>query len=781
MMETNSFYSNFIDAYLLRKHQSNLRVYFDAADTISCVQGIYDFYDKSSKQIHKTDFLKKEGVLVQSLATIGLLGQVYMLLPHQEEFLNSMERNYVEYGHVFRKKLKEFLGDIIPKEHDLSHDVQKLRDSNQTALKILTSLFPNHWESRFYDFIKVKKYIVLEVDQNDTEDDSTITDQFLDLAAEAFSYFEERRPDKTINNKADALALELFARKVYKANRHFRFGDRKPESNELIIPVLFDKDGRFTKLLREKPNLRRFFTLTIHSGADDKSDICLLRESKFFFCISLYEANKIEISATNSLSAYTSILPKHSDKLYELENYFRINETSIGKLADGQEFDLNKINKQLEQYFNLEFIVNVIIPCFIDTDRRKILDHLARNYVLPNHVLFEPDISKTIQYETFISEIFNNVREKTDLALSKYSNKYGFLFVMLHRLPKLYDVLSKFENVRKSTSDLFHIVSLTRFFFPSTYEQQLSDKLLSFGRIEQLKEQNYISEIAKNFQKQQQNPSCNYELYEILSILWLSGSYHFGFSIFHLDCEYPSSILMIFGALFVRDDESFEKGFNSRETRIRRTNLIIDRLRNTINFASTDSFNAVHCHMAISYLKFQLVSLYNTRLFTKVIKEMTHEEALEVECLVADVLSEIGMAYTTLNESDVEDTYAWLYLTNLKIYFTVELGSDADMDSISDMVNWFINQDKFYPTYWHYRYDDTIARYFYRRSLEIVPDSDDIIKRQIKLDLASNAWGRVKRAYENANKNINFRDVYEINGFKEQVDNYFASLLSIKN
>jgi hypothetical protein len=122
-----------------------------------------------------------------------------------------------------------------------------------------------------------------------------------------------------------------------------------------------------------------------------------------------------------------------------------------------------------------------------------------------------------------------------------------------------------------------------------------------------------------------------------------------------------------------------------------------------------------------------------------------------------------------------ENPYIRLYITNLKVYYYTEISTENAFEELNEIVNWFTAQDRIYPSHWHYRYDDSIARYFYRKSFFVNPDNE--LSAQVKLDLGSDAYVRARHAMTSANHNLNFRDVKDIGTFREQVDNYFSSIL----
>lgn len=781
-MGSNSYYTNFSDILLLRRYHSNLRIYFDASDVLSCVQGIYDYYSEEKKEFKVEEFKNKEYSLVRALLNLGLLGKIHLSLPHQLEFISVLERNDPNYSTRFRHDLRTFVSGLINENDSTSENVNKIKQSNKTALKILMFLYPNHWKSRAHELITEKGYIEIGINnqgQNVDEKESLVP---VWLVATIYQYLEEKRPGKTINNENDAKALHLFAQEVNEANRKIKSSESFNSTlDDLSVPIYFDPNGQFNDLLEDRPAVAEYFNLILPSNeGEDQIRINLIRESKFFFCYSLYIAEKIDVDDAAISRTFFINMPEHSKALLEFENFLRMPgyfASPNEEYSKRQSHDLNILEEKLDSYINYGFIVNVVIPCFMNAERKYFLNDLQKRDVKPHHILFENDTQKTKDYEHYISKVFKDTKAETNKALLRYSKKYGFLFVMMNSLPKLYTVLMKFENMRKSSSDLFHIVSLTRFFMPKEIEETMSNQLLCFGELEKLKDPEYVTNLALKYKSYATSSAIDYHLYETLSLIWLTSRYHYAFDIYHSDLDYNPSLLMLFGANFVRDDETIEDGLDLNETRTKRTLSVIQKLESQSRKENQDDFLKINCSMAIAFLQFQLVALNNNKVYTKRNKDQVYNTDEQLETQVKSVLTNIDYAYEIMNSNIKTDIYNRFYITNLKIYYNVELGTDEKVKQLAEIITYFINQDKAYPSYWHYRYDDTISRYYYRISNSINVDNDPIAK-QIKFELCANSFTRIKRAFIAANHNTDFRDVYEIGIFKEQVDTYFASIVS---
>lgn len=752
------YYTNFIDLHNLRRISSQIKVYFDTYDVLSCIQGIYNYYRSSDNEFDVIGFTEKEETLIHSLATLGLLGKIHLTLPHTKELIDYIERNNPDYSPEFRSKLKSFLVELIDEKDSKSFNVKKISKSSKTALKILTNMYPNHWKSRVYELLHEKELISLY--NEPTEIVTEVPPNDMNIQLTILQYFESKRPERTRNNLIDTASLHFFSEMVKDVNEKLK----KSEGRELIdVPVYFDRDGSLLNLLKDKPELEEYFTLYYNNPIKNISyRILLIRPASFFYCYSLYRAESSDTVIESSIQrAYSFTLPAHSRQLEDWEHQIFVE----------REEDLSKLDNDIKNYINYEFIISVVIPCFVESSKREFIKDLRHRYVQPHHILFEIHEDRAKSYEKHIDKAFKGAKETAESALDSYFKKYGFLYTITSRLPKLYKVLRNFDNITENSNNLFHTISLTRFFFPKEIEEKLTNDLFNFKVLRNLFDAAFIRRINTQYNNLKTTKTLDDELYEVLTLIWLTSSYSYAFDIYDKELDYPTPILMLFGANFVRDDQNRSGTNNIRQTRTERTMSVINRIRP--EQFPIDTVMRITAHIAISFLGFQIISIDTQYIFSR--NNDTKRNNNEIQNLKGIVFENIYKALELVERTPTENPYLLLYTTNLKIYYYTELGTDVEFESIYDILDNFIQLDKTYPSFWHYRYDDTIARFFYRRSKSIGNTHEYM---QLKKELASNAFARIKKAYLATNRIFNFRDVHDIQVFKEQVDNYFASIIT---
>ncbi|MBD0254847.1 MAG: hypothetical protein ICV83_03935, partial [Cytophagales bacterium] len=259
---------------------------------------------------------------------------------------------------------------------------------------------------------------------------------------------------------------------------------------------------------------------------------------------------------------------------------------------------------------------------------------------------------------------------------------------------------------------------------------------------------------------------------------------------------YPLSLQMLFGANLIRNDE----GRNNYRQQNRRqdTEMIINHIKGQYQFVFPGDprypawlaslaphyyRETIYALVAVAYLTFQPIKIMDGNIFSKSLhfqpgscKSESAEQCLQHAHLAYTLTKRMfEEADARGEELDEEDKYCLLYATNIFVFYSIEIGSWENFAEVIDAVNELRSYQHNYLHYWHYRYSDTLARNHHRlavmSSLNDYPNRKNDVKAHIE-----HAQNHLSNALESADKNLHFRDVREINSYKQVLDTYSVTV-----
>lgn len=815
-MEDINFLLNFNDVYRLQifSQKNRLQVYFDASDTLACIYGVREFYNERENIIQRENF-HNDRTLVQSLACYGLLGKILMTPPHQYEFIYNLQQYNPNYENPkFVKELKNFITSILDRKTSATQINRNNYEESQKAFKLVTLFNPGHWSARLYNLLTENEFLSLDTDfQLDNNNNVNI-----ELAGLIFSQLQSGRPDFSVNNKSDSLALEYFSTMIKQVEK------KLAKSEEVSIPVLFDPNSNFTKIIN-KLNLIDKFTIKLPDG----QDCFLIKPIEFFLCYSLFQATQAEPKSDNR-HVYQTALPSHQEQLEklislrhflkrDLEQYqsqpaFQANDfmsryyTNTQDTQSGQGLkkqstnrliltnlnkDLSSANNLIIKYAKIDFFNNVVLPCFTSPENQKFINALNKGND-NNYLFYLANETKQKEVKRWLTNEYKKVEIRIKNAYENFSSHYNFLIKIIEELPKLHDVLNKFRGQSGNEVDFYHTVGMTRFSLPSSIVTYLRDQFLLSSTYNNLKLPEFAFRLHKNYLRfseesfYKSNLQNLEQLYELLTIIWLLEAYQFAHKLYH-SIAYPVELLMLFGAIFIRDDESIEDGNEGSniEWRKKQVEAIIHEIEDRIsglneNFVNQEqSMPYIKSYIAIAYLRFNLIKLTDNRIFSK-----TPNSGPLCAVLIDAVncIETIQKAYKLVTKWARGDFNLLLYVTNIYIFYVVEVGSDSDLNNIYDIVELFKSYEQSHYHFWHFRYDDTLARYYHRISTLSKPEEmytklDKADALVLKQNNARSAFKYIDRAVKLANQNEDFRDVKEVFKYKQAIEAYLLQMFNV--
>lgn len=269
-----------IEERRLKKEGRRTVTYFDTASVRAALLGMEDFLTET-RNFDLATFNRKFS-LVHALASAFWLGPIKMLVPHQNEFRTQAN---LDFGlHPFdsdpRPLTNEFLFALgIDQEIVNSRNLKALRDedrvryvrtnagSTEKLFKVIQFL-RGSWRVKLVDWLDTGQLIMIDedIDMAPLLADTT----FIRLR----KILDKTRSRLRDNNFVDALAMADFARKLRRFNRH----------DGIALPVYFSPEGSIEKLIRREGLLSRFS----YSGASGEQ-VGAIRGPDYFIFRAIFD------------------------------------------------------------------------------------------------------------------------------------------------------------------------------------------------------------------------------------------------------------------------------------------------------------------------------------------------------------------------------------------------------------------------------------------------------------------------------------------------------------
>lgn len=196
----------------IKKNNIVRQVYFDSSDVISLIQGLWQY--SSNYAIDIDGFLSNDNSLIHGFAIRRWLGQIKLLNPHKEEFLNKFINDDIIFPQEKilppRSVEDDFLfhigivnsRELLKKKRNFHAYVKRLQNDSKTIFKASTVLNPVFWFDRYNEFIKDKSIIDISYEEIDI-----IELQKSDIYKLSNKILNSKREKLPFNNYKDSLAI----------------------------------------------------------------------------------------------------------------------------------------------------------------------------------------------------------------------------------------------------------------------------------------------------------------------------------------------------------------------------------------------------------------------------------------------------------------------------------------------------------------------------------------------------------------------------------------------
>lgn len=745
------------DGLQMSVFESELRhqFYFDNYDVTAMISGIADVYisDTPNDWRFKQSQFDDRRMLVQNLVYGGMLNvktSVGMLPAHQAEFYGRIKNEVVHNGFYFnpkdriRKAFYDGLNLEITSFGIKSNPTQWAKQLNQwldrnstevgKLYKLLYMTFQLHWTERIYALFNDKKYCSV-LDYDDSFDGLTANHSFVKLKAA----WDKLRAGKEHNNYRDAMAL------FYLARHTEAFNQGKTD----VIPVFFDSSGSFTRAVKEA-GLEKQFEVDVERNGK-KLTFPVLRDDYYFQTYALVHSKELRRSGVND--EYDKIVEQYQKAK---ETFIKItDELSVIHPGDSRTLDnYDRINREVDRYVNYDFLRYVVLPHFSEEQFAGVLRILS----LDRYELQKYQERIASRFHKDVEKIRQNMRkdflsfEESRIVFQELKNRCFELNRLKRGIPE-----------DKRPLDIFLDFSLFRFFIPVESKNALIEL---FGSQELLADETppqnmallklldlFMRATLTRRESTARRALSEVETYQLVASFWVFSLYKYFKRFTFNKTMLPHSLLMLIGASLLRDEGNFDE-----------VKAIIKILDERSKLAESERLKA-EIDVSIAYLYFQLWTREDGRLFienNEVDKTNTSDNHLLA-------ITHARQAYNFFSQNKVHYYDYELYATNLYIYYVTDCGYDEAFVQLRPVVNHLLKLRGSQSQHWHFRYDDTLARYYHR-------DSTRAKNLETKKNLAANAQSLMKRLRLELEGREAIRDVRDIYDYSLILDGYVADL-----
>ena len=470
----------------------SLVTYFDTSDVRDAVLGLQAFF--ALDKTFDLALFRPRRVLVRCLATSGWLAKFEMLPPHQSEFLSLLNLDFgfgKDSGWVSTERVQEFMNRLGLREildearvsltklnkGELVGFVKRRALSAETLFRALQCARGGNWVVRL---ASLRKRGLIGIGPSGVDYGEVIASKHFGALRDAFNH---RRPDKAVNNFADAAALSILLLQVEAFSRGL----------SKCLPRLFDSRGTFREVLDG-----------VGHGIPDSLVESVQGADYFIFRAAFRPPVDVGRSSEEGGSRLDDLLSLRG----QIQEILGAQSKLTAEDVDNIKVSGRPLTKVIDDLQRLSFLENVWLPFHAETDVEamvKELDDLARQ-------------ESTRTFKDGLEAAIKEVKEAIRLNVLEYQ-----------RLDSLWRELERgFQRIRARVSargkmiDVFRDFALLRFSFPRSTRQAIVnvvEGLLAEG--EQVQRDARVSVIDAFFKGRKDRGDVD-TLALAASVLWIA-------------------------------------------------------------------------------------------------------------------------------------------------------------------------------------------------------------------------------------------------------------------
>jgi hypothetical protein len=711
---------------ILNEKQSDLKYLFfiDCFDVIDLIKGVKRYSEGGEKRNAINDIRS----LGYGLILDGWVENINLLPPHQTEFINLLKLNFgIRNPHINDFDIVDLINEY-DKEQYLAPDddylkyIERTVDMSLDRFNIYSQCRENNWANRLKLLTQSNILKLVNYDLNNLV--PLVERRIFKQLKRAFDTIRSD-PKKQRSNFNDALSLTYF--------QTLKTTD--------TVPILIDSLGTFQKAIREA-KLEKEFTYKITNKSTNKTSTeNMVRRSAYLVLKSIFDPPESKMTFVEK----------------KFPEYFKI-------LKNTESNGIISIDTLLEQY---------------DMDNLFVEDDEFREVYEKNAIEFKDYVENEFFSKIWLSSYENNtfqtfIKKHYEYQSIEILNRNNTISAYKASFDKTYESIKKESHIFSTLTYIYKDVSQSnydeylkehyqnafqalmlygsfRFSFPykmdiEKVEQRLREMLFEDGLKGEKENREYAQfEIIKLLF----NGLNNYNLSELsiaVSILWTLEKYNSINKIFsesYQDREYSHYSFGIMHAA------SLLKEANSTYNK-RKAKSIVECIENKINIINYKYL------IGKSFVYYLIWNSENRNNFTSSFCLPTRTD--DNFYISRDSISK---AFEYLREAQYHQyewkTMLYMYALNLKIYIITEGGIDSDFQNISLDFNDFRNCESSHQGFWQGRYDDTIARYYFRLAIiDYNKNNIDGFKKNLEF-----AQIRIRKAISNSFQDLQIKENFE--------------------
>lgn len=663
--------------------------YLDTKDIRKVILGMSAFYDpKFGFKFKPEDFQSRETV-VTSLIAANWLDPIDLLQPHQSELLALISKEFgIGDRLVPQEGLRQFFSDVgiaeafpvdsakFPRANGMDTLVQKLANDPERLFKTVQAI-PGTWKIRLAESYKNHK-ILFEADPEFQVEKAVLSNHFQAM----YKHFQKERPKYTVSNFTDAMAM------CHLQYRLTQFNQGKIKT----IPKFFISADMF-KNLDEITQDENFLTYVVdgrrHSVMCDV-DYYIFRAS-FNPPPKLAQYRSVRISF-EELEAIAQQLREIVESPKELSERL-LAETRI----EGKQ--MNEVIRELGKSWFLDV-------WRVEAASKELADnadeHLRKAYELANNQDFKQSIQSVIK----------SAMETLRRNVSKYSwSTQLYLDLESARALKNDQYFAKHPNIQNL--DVFRAFGLIRFGLPDDMHAKIQTMIRDLLSPIQSVELTAVITLYRSYQEAV-DPGKLSSLARVLCALWTFDLYQYLDELLTErrkkidEKEEETWVLALHAAALFTPNLGME-AHNKGQAILRELQDRYTRAKEPLKKAGLAT--------AVSYLFYHLWRCLGGDARWRRTKTNDEGNPDPRDEFIQQAIQYARAAYGYEHKDPKLSAYA----LNLYVCYVTEGGDDKAFEEIKDLADDLIKL-RINDSVWSYRYDDTLSRYFHRRSVMASPE-----------------------------------------------------------
>ena len=661
-----------------------MKVFFDAHDVIDIVKGYEALYRDPNYTGFRESYFNSERFFVQTLASgKKIAGPISMLPPHQEEFSSKFTDGFgvdkdqtlgeedltslIYETKTFRDQ-RQWLKTRKGKKKELN--IANRAKEGIPNYKVAMAVFKTSWKARVRQFFRVEPIFKIWNEEIPLEEYVVSA-----VCKKLITAINDIRPGSIgrTNNFNDALAL---------THLHHLVDDFNAGKSD-TIPLFFDSTGLFREVV-DQAGLEAEYLIR-REGVEKSS---ILRDAKYFIVHSIFSKRHNGATATKELLEHYDRIEEYKTKFAGLER--------VGTIQSFMEF-----NSEIEQYINLNFLRHIMIDSYANDSLKSIFDQMNID-------------TETYKDQNFITELDTDVEKLKVELLESIDDVFltQQLWESIHQGVEWLREHVTDSGQRTRPVSVWRDLGLIRFSIPVNtvlkVEKLMEDDGILSSDEDTVKNASVglLSLLIEGVTKKGKSES----LITGLACLWALGRYP---EVIRQSVNYKNHH---FSMGLIRGSAILKAGEGDLEE-------VLEIIQWLEKKAPKHPDLKPNIYIGVASLCFHYWMKENEMFSVNgIIPEAASQgeyslKAINYSRKAKDLLNNIKDL-----EHPNEHYFALLRLwaLNLYIYYCIEGGDKAMFKESRKIINAFIRYKHDSDFNWHYRFDDTIARYYHRIS-EMLP------------------------------------------------------------